>query len=65
MYLKELALFAINFLVGMSVVYLGMYIMKSVREVDAQNLLNQIIVYTLMIAAGITYLKIYMYNKLA
>jgi len=63
MYLKEFALFSINFILGMSVVYLGMYIMKSVREINAQDLLNQIIIYSLFIAIGINYLRIYVYSR--
>ena len=64
MYLKELGLFAIYFIVGMMVVYFGMFIMKSIREVDMQNMLNLIIIYTLFIAIGVNYLRIYVNNKL-
>lgn len=65
MLLKELALFTINFFIGLAVVYFGMITMKIIHEIDPAVFLQQVIVYVLFTAIGINYVRIFLANRLA
>ena len=64
MFFKEFALFSINFIIGIVVVYLGMFVMKFLRELDTATLLQQLLIYVFFTAALVNYAKIYLASKL-
>lgn len=63
MIIKELSIFTVHFIIGTAVVYLGMIVMRIIQEVGNTTMLQQLLVYVLLGAMIVTYLRIYISTK--